>query len=250
MPRYALAGGQQPAHVKIVSKDDPRTFSCPYCGAEMFIAGGESTQYRKHFRHHSGDSCYDYEQAGETRRHLDGKAEAEYWLLDADWANEIDIETNVGPTRPDLRATVGGDTVAIELQSSSLTASELKQRTRDRTGEGLYTLWLFDAAGRYRTESVSSSGNSYISYKTAEQAYLSMADQPPGAYVHYFDIERRTPLFAQYYRLFDDHNGGWPETRTSLGKVETFTTPNGYRLATVQQAVPEETGDTGQARLF
>lgn len=250
MPRYALTDAGDRVHVELAAADDDRTYQCPYCGATLTLAGGAHTQVRRHFRHRPDESCYDYDREGETARHLDAKSDIEYQLLEAAWADDIALEQQIGAGQPDVICTVDGDRVGIEVQVSSISSTELVDRTRQRSAEGLYTLWVFHAA-TYAREEESSRGNRYRQFKTGEQGYRRIVEATDSVWLHYFDPDDwRSPLVATRVDLFDDYNGGWPERTTPIGQPATYTTPAGYQLAAVDPAVPDETGDGSQKRLF
>lgn len=234
---------------KSASKSEGWAYKCPSCGREMKVAGGNGTAVRKHFRHRPGDTCGAYSGVDEGAAHAETKDSITTALCGSSWASSISEETSVGNTVADILCEIDGQRVGVEVQVSGISAQDLRKRTRKRSGEGAYTLWLFheDTYGRTKT---SKNGNTYVTFRGGELGYQSLTRQgdTEGTWIHYVGSEGR--MTARYIKLFEDGGGGWIDRRVPFDRPSLFCTSSGFKLAASTQAIPANTGDENQMRLF
>lgn len=80
---------------------------------------------------------------GESELHRRAKQAIFDALTCSPRCEKVSLEASIqGTVRPDIRAYIGNVPVAIEVQGSSLTLSEIERRTRHYHDLGVYLLWL------------------------------------------------------------------------------------------------------------
>jgi hypothetical protein len=217
----------------------------------MAVAGGKATQYKKHFRH-TGESCHEYPSGEETEAHIEGKHEIAETLRSDEDIDDVEIEHEMDGGIPDVHFTTDGDAYSVELQVSHISLRDLRQRTKDRTRNGLYTVWLFHA-DHYDTRKTSRNGNEYVEFKTGEMAYIdavSGSTDSESVWLPYYETDGRAIGTAHKISLFDDGGGGWVDKSKPFHKVAPAILPSGLKLGLPKFAVPEKQGDARQSRLF
>lgn len=249
MPRHAVDANGQLIHAEALSTDSPKSVFCRRCENELILAGGTNTRVAKHFRHRPGETCIDYDEREETELHLERKVEIANFLESESWVSGVEMEQDLETTRPDVLFTTDGTDFAVEIQVSGISADEIYRRTKERSKNDIHTLWLFHPE-TYKATTVSDNGNEYVQFKAGELGYLSLFDEPPSWMLYCAPDHDDRLGTAIHVDLFEEANGGWPGRNQAVRNPVPFTTTNGLRLATIEEAVPETTGDENQARLF
>jgi len=247
MPRRANDERGNDVTAKSASKDDGWAYECPKCDGEMSVAGGAETAVRKHFRHRPGETCIDHPDVDETKLHRAGKQAIMTDLAAHGVATNIEAEVQLERSKPDILFTVDGDRVAVEIQVSRISAERIRKRTRDRTQDGVYTLWLLH--DEVFGPAISKHGNKYVTYRATEYGLLSLFSDEAQAFLSYYNSEHGRPKVREL-DPFDDGGGAFIRNERTIIDIDTFTTKRGFRLATAPSLVPEETGDDEQMRLF
>ena len=119
-------------------KNELGPFRCPACGDEVCLR--QSKQGVDFFAHRGKPYCL--RDLGESDVHRRCKAEIFACLKNSDRASHVELEKDLGMARADIYAEINGCPVAIEIQVSNLTVSEIARRTKEYTRLGLYVLWL------------------------------------------------------------------------------------------------------------
>jgi competence CoiA-like predicted nuclease len=249
MPAVALTKNGDRITARTAAKG--REYKCPHCGSEMGLAGGQATQYKKHFRH-VGESCHDYRSAEETEDHRRGKYDIAQRLRDCEDAGSVSVEDESDGGIPDVHFNSSGDSFSVELQVSHISLRDFRERVKSRSADGLFTAWLFHA-DHYDNREVSKSGNEYVAFKTAEMAYINTVT--PGAdresvWLLYYEPDRNSLGVAHKVSLFEDGGGGWVEATRTFDTLKATTLPSGLKMGFPDFATPEAKGDPNQARLF
>lgn len=219
MPRHANDERGNDVTAKSASKDDGWAYECPKYGGEMSVAGGAETAVRKHFRHRPGETCIDHTDIDETKLHRAGKQAIMTDLAAHGVATNIEAEVQLERSKPDILFTVDGDRVAVEIQVSRISAERIRKRTRDRTQDGVYTLWLLhdDIFG----PATSRRGNKYTNYSATEYGLLSLFGDGTQPFLSYYNSDHGRPKVCQL-DPFDDGDGAFINSeRTIIGNFST-----------------------------
>jgi competence CoiA-like predicted nuclease len=221
----------------------------------MFLAGGDGTQYVRHWRHYSGESCR-VDDSSESVEHRHAKEDIEHWLRTVPWADDLNVEPTLASSRPDVMFThSNGDTetrVAVEIQLSQLAADDLRQRTRDRTRDGLSTWWMFHENAVKRATETSEAGNDYLTFPGAMRGYRELVGATDELSLHVArNHDYGSPAAVQKVDLFDDpEEGGFVSYRPGVSSLTHHETPGGLRVTTDDSATVETTKNEDNARLF
>jgi competence protein CoiA len=112
-------------------------FICLDCHDEVILKSGRSTV--DHFAHLNPLSCGGI---GESDIHRRCKFEIFKALREQPNVEDVALERDLGPVRPDISARIDGIPVAIEVQISSLSLDSILERTIWYHRKGIYVLWL------------------------------------------------------------------------------------------------------------
>lgn len=214
------------------NREDNSTYQCPNCDGEMTLAGGSLTQFVPFFRHKPGEACHEYpDRQGEGEIHEDAKCQIEANLREIDWATDVDTEHLTGSAKPDVFFRCDGIKYGVEIQVSSITATELLERTRARTEEGIHTLWLFHDS-LYADVAPS---ESTLRFLTGQQAWRSMlTEEACEIWIPIYGptfVTRGVLGSAWHVSLYDDMNAGRTTRTTATNKPVPFTGRDGLLLA-------------------
>ena len=120
-----------------IKSDGP--FACPECTAEVILRKGRIKIH--HFAHKPPVNCI--YGVGETELHRTAKQQIYEALLASPQCRNVAIEGSInGMVRPDVRARINGEPVAIEVQGSNLGLAEIERRTRHYYELGVFVLWV------------------------------------------------------------------------------------------------------------
>jgi len=134
---------------EFIEKVKGERFKCEFC--DKIVTHNKPTDRVKvgHFKHKSGESfCPNH---GESIEHIRTKLSI-FNYIKSKWGDklkEIEIEKWIcnRTIRPDIYIeTKKGNKIAIEVQASALTVTEIKRRTSKYFNENIYVMWvlLFD----------------------------------------------------------------------------------------------------------
>lgn len=130
-------------HERVIACDAIRgvDYYCPECRSPVLLRSGMVKV--PHFAHKPEQSCgYD---AGETDLHRTAKLQMYRTLQALELAgavSTVEIEHRIGRRRADLVFCIGSQTVAVEVQASSIGVDLLLKRTIDYSQAGAAVLWL------------------------------------------------------------------------------------------------------------
>lgn len=131
----------QVSGAKVLARDvrrDDGPFVCPACSSRVVIHKGPLKVH--HFAHAARAECA--YGAGESEAHRLCKESLYLQLRDHPAVTKLELERDLGESRPDISGRVHGTPVAIEAQISSLGLDEVSRRTEAYSRRGIYTLWL------------------------------------------------------------------------------------------------------------
>ena len=113
-------------------------FSCPKCGAEVYIRKGHIKIH--HFAHKPLVICpYGL---GESETHRQAKSAIYERLAQHPKVTHCELEYDLGVVVPDIYAVIQSTPVAIEVQISNLSLSEIMRRTQHYRQLDIAVLWL------------------------------------------------------------------------------------------------------------
>jgi len=113
-------------------------YFCPQCGAPVYLRNGLVKV--EHFAHSTRTSC---EYSGETTIHLQMKYQIFQSLKALEsHVKSITLEKLLGTARPDIYIEGTHRNIAIEVQASALTPSQIISRTENYYKLGVYVLWV------------------------------------------------------------------------------------------------------------
>ncbi|NBG64522.1 competence protein CoiA family protein [Acidiluteibacter ferrifornacis] len=128
-----------------IIKDKSAKYSCEYCKKETIHHKSESQVRIGHFKHKQGAShCPN--QTKETQWHFKTKYDILAYITNG-WGNKlkhIEVEKWIcnNSIRSDLYIETSKNKIAIEVQASILTASEIKRRTDKYYKNGIAVMWI------------------------------------------------------------------------------------------------------------
>ncbi|MFZ1424809.1 MAG: competence protein CoiA family protein [Saprospiraceae bacterium] len=128
-----------------IEKDHRSTYICEYCKKNVVHHKSEAAIKTGHFKHRTGEShCPN--QTAETEYHLKTKLDI-YSYIKNGWGNKlelIELEKWIcnNSIRPDVYIETKKSKIAIEVQATILTVSEIKRRTEKYFDNGIYVLWI------------------------------------------------------------------------------------------------------------
>ena len=114
-------------------------FHCPACGASLILRKGLVRIH--HFAHQATSTC---RYRGESQLHLAIKKSIYISLIQelGERVKTIELEQHLTGARPDVYVEGHKKKIAIEVQVSSLTATEIIRRTAHYHQLGVYVLWV------------------------------------------------------------------------------------------------------------
>ncbi len=128
-----------------IEKDNQSEYICEYCGKNVIHHKSESKVRTGHFKHRQGESdCPN--QTKETEYHIKTKLDI-YSYIKNGWGNKlklIELEKWIckNSIRPDIYIETSRNKIAIEVQATILTVSEIKRRTEKYNKNDINVLWI------------------------------------------------------------------------------------------------------------
>jgi len=113
-------------------------FLCTSCEQPLILNKGRIRVH--HFRHPPQVVCAHGQ--GESLEHLHCKMEIFDALARHEFASDVELEKHLGPAIADVFARIHGQPVAVEVQRSALSVTEIRQRTQVYTDLGINVLWI------------------------------------------------------------------------------------------------------------
>jgi competence CoiA-like predicted nuclease len=129
----------------LIEKDKNATYHCEYCKKEAIHHKSESQVRIGHFKHKQGAShCPN--QTNETEWHYKTKYDI-YKYIYSNWGDklkEIEVEKWIcnNSIRSDIYLETSKNKIAIEVQATILTPSEIKRRTAKYFKNGIAVMWI------------------------------------------------------------------------------------------------------------
>lgn len=127
--------------VKVLARESDRVdkpFQCPTCNREVTLRKGQIKVH--HFAHKPPVTCI--RGRGESEQHLQAKLAIFDALCLESNVKELEVERDFGISVADIFARISGTPVAIEIQRSVLSASEINARTQNYHRLGISVLWI------------------------------------------------------------------------------------------------------------
>ncbi|MBS1631477.1 MAG: hypothetical protein JST10_02780 [Bacteroidetes bacterium] len=114
-------------------------YYCPGCKEPVILRNGYVKE--EHFAHHANTFCT---YSGESVLHRKMKSQIYSNLQETirGKVKAIEMEKPLLGCRPDIFVEGTRESIAIEVQTSSLTAEEILRRTEQYCGLGIYVLWV------------------------------------------------------------------------------------------------------------
>ena len=136
-----LCGIISNSNQKVVARQvtkDCAPFHCAGCGHELIVKKGNIKVH--HFAHKPPYSCSRGE--GESEAHRKCKETIYFELMKQGNVTELDMEKNFDVVVADIYCKIDGVPVAVEVQRSNLSVSQITQRTSEYYKLGINVLWL------------------------------------------------------------------------------------------------------------
>lgn len=112
-------------------------FHCPHCEDQVILRKGNV--YVHHFAHKPGSKC---PNAGESMQHMKIKQSVFLSLRGQIGSTKCAMERRLEAVRPDVSLRISGTPVAVEIQLSSITETEINRRLLRYSDMGIYCLWV------------------------------------------------------------------------------------------------------------
>jgi hypothetical protein len=128
-----------------ISKDNQSEYICEYCRKKVVHHKSDTRVRIGHFKHRQGESdCPN--QTKETEYHIKTKLDI-YSYIKNGWGDRlklIELEKWIcnNSIRPDIYIETKINKIAIEVQATILTVSEIKSRTQNYSKNGINVLWI------------------------------------------------------------------------------------------------------------
>lgn len=127
-----------------INKDKSQIYICEYCESIVIHNKSEVKIKIGHFKHKRGQSCPN--NSKETIAHLKTKLSIFNYIKD-NWGSKlktVELEKWIcdKTIRPDIYIETKKNKIAIEVQASALTASEIRRRTDKYYKENIHVLWV------------------------------------------------------------------------------------------------------------
>lgn len=113
-------------------------FQCPGCRREVTLRKGNIKTH--HFAHKPPVTCA--RGQGESEQHLRAKLAIYEGLSREEHVTELEVEKDLGRSVADVYARIAGVPVAIEIQRSNLSVSDINTRTMNYYSKGIAVLWV------------------------------------------------------------------------------------------------------------
>jgi competence protein CoiA len=113
-------------------------FTCPSCLREVVLHKGNIRIH--HFKHKPPVTCI--RGLGETEQHLRAKLAIYDALSSEPNITELEVEKDFGSTSADVYARINGFPVAVEIQKSNLSVTDITERTKNYYKLGINVLWV------------------------------------------------------------------------------------------------------------
>jgi competence protein CoiA len=113
-------------------------FFCPQCEQETILHKGKIKVH--HFKHKPPVTCS--WGRGETQEHYQAKLAIFDGLKSRSRVRDVELEKNFGTSIADVYAVINGTPVAVEIQRSNLSVSDITARTENYRRLGVYVLWV------------------------------------------------------------------------------------------------------------
>lgn len=130
----------------VITKDTSERYICEYCKKNVIHHKSDSGVRIGHFKHKTGESDCPNQMTGETEYHYRTKYDI-YEYINSNWGDKlklIEIEKWIcnNTIRSDIYIETKKSKIAIEVQATILTVSEIKARTEKYTKNDIYVLWI------------------------------------------------------------------------------------------------------------
>lgn len=130
----------------VIDKNVSDTYICDYCKKSVIHHKSESGIKIGHFKHKTGESHCPNQSTGETEYHYKTKYDI-YEYVNSNWGDKlkiVEVEKWIcnNTVRSDVYIETKKNKIAIEVQATILTVSEIKARTEKYTANGIYVLWV------------------------------------------------------------------------------------------------------------
>jgi competence protein CoiA len=113
-------------------------FRCPFCFEEVILKRGARRTH--HFAHKTLSACA--AGSGESALHHLAKIEIYESLTASQGVFNCEVEKRIGNSIADVFASIGGASVAIEVQRSNLSEEDIYRRTEGYGKLGVSVLWV------------------------------------------------------------------------------------------------------------
>lgn len=130
----------------LIDKNASESYDCDYCKKSVVHHKSDNGIKIGHFKHKKGESHCPNQITGESEYHYKTKYDI-YDYISSNWGNKlkiIEIEKWIcnNSMRADIYIETKKNKIAIEVQATILTVSEIKRRTEKYTENGIYVLWI------------------------------------------------------------------------------------------------------------
>lgn len=130
----------------LIDKDASEIYTCDFCKKAVIHHRSDSGIKIGHFKHKSGESHCPNKNTGETEYHYRTKYDI-YDYIKTSWGDKlkcIEVEKWLcnNTVRADVYVETNKNKIAIEVQATILTVSEIKTRTERYYANGIYVLWI------------------------------------------------------------------------------------------------------------
>jgi len=130
----------------VIMKDTSESYICEFCKKNVIHHKSDSGVRIGHFKHKTGESYCPNQMTGETEYHYRTKYDI-YEYINSNWGDKlklIEIEKWIcnNTIRSDIYIETKKSKIAIEVQATILTVSEIKSRTEKYTQNDIYVLWI------------------------------------------------------------------------------------------------------------
>lgn len=136
-----LTALRQIDQVKVLARNSEKLhtpFTCPTCAREVVLHKGNIRAH--HFKHKPPVTCA--RGRGETEQHLSAKLQIYDALAVELNITNLELEKDFGTSVADVYAEISGKPVAIEIQRSILSVTDICARTSNYHRLGIAVLWI------------------------------------------------------------------------------------------------------------
>lgn len=179
-------------------------FFCPQCQQPVQLKIGNYNI--PHFAHIANNSCIQLFAEGESKLHLQGKAQLFEWLRKLGHTVKLEPYLQELSQRPDMLLIKERKRIAIEFQCSTITHEKWLMRTAGYEKNSIKPLWLFQTPQRRTTQGIQK-----ISISPIMQKIIIITSQGLAYLVTY---DANTSRFIYWTNLLYVHG------HTFIGKVQ------------------------------